>query len=446
MGKKVTFELPDDGTGVDIEARQAEELAQLNEDEGGELFRVTDELRGTVGARLMIVRTYPTGPDSSGYVGELTPGEFSIERMRSLFGPGRYRVRVVGPKGFLPGGGPVHIAKSPNDNVSAQSGGIADLATLIKTLDDRQAQAQAQKSERFGKLTELAIPGLLTIIAAVLGKNTGPDIGTLITALRPQPGPGLADLTTALANMKALTGGTDSMAQLENFFKAAELFREMAGGKGAESNWIDVFRDVIKEAVPAVRPMLENMQVQLAERARAAAAESQLTLPAAPLRSVFPAPTVPLSTPAPVTSATSVPPVPVSPVSSSGEQDMLQVFMPLIKEQVNKLLKWAVEQKRADLYAEVFLDELPQLVAQYVSPEQALQWLQHPNWWQYVREKFPEAQSQFVWLDKFRTELIAVIEDQIDETKRDASVGDHPSEVHPAPPQQITDPEYNGNE
>jgi hypothetical protein len=390
-----------------------EELVELNQTEGGELFRVTDELRATQGVRLMFVRTYPAGPDSAGYVGEMGPGEFTTERVRELYGPGKYKVTIMGPRGILPGGGSITIAKGVDKPKGL--GDITNIAELIRAMEDRQAQQATARSARFEKLTELAIPGLLSILAAVLGRKDSMDLGALLAALKPQPGPSLADLTTTLANIQNLQGKpTTELAGLENMFKAMGLMRDFAdgggggdGGKG--SNWLDVLRDVVKEVVPAARPMLE----QAAAAAAARAGAPQLPAPA-PMQLPPPAPAPPAPPPAaPAPAVTPAPPPP--PTASPEAADMWTMAKPLIRTQVDKLVQWATEKKRPDLYAEVFITELPQVVASYITPAQALAWLQHPEWWTVVKAHYPELEPHYVWLDQFRGELVLLVEEQVAE-------------------------------
>lgn len=404
----------------DDEEPTPEELVELNITEGGDLFRVTDELKATQGVRLMFVRTYPAGPDSAGYVGEMTPGEFTTDRVRELYGPGKYKVTIMGPKGILPGGGSIAIAKGverPKDTT-----GIGSLAELMRTLEDRQAAQRAQDATRRDELLKLAIPGMFTLLASLVGGRQSTDIPALVAALKPAPGPSITDLTTALANIQQLHGGEKSqLSGIDGLLKMAELLEKYRGeGGGAGSTWVDVLRDVVKEAVPAVRPMLEQ-----AAAAAAARAQPQLPAPA-----VAPAP-VPIRVPMPAPAAASpplppkptpAPPAPAAEPTLTEGADMWEMAKPIIRDQVNKLIGWAAAKGRVDLYAELFITELPQIVAKYVTPTQALAWLQHPDWWQVVKAHYPELEPHYAWLDQFRSELILLVEEQIPEgTDADAA-------------------------
>lgn len=435
MAKKsetISVKLPPGSQVVEDENADeaAEELARLNEDEGGELFRVSDELRAVQGARFIITRTYPPGPDSAGYVGEMSPGEFSIERLRQLYGPGKYKIRCLGPKGLIPGGGSVTITKGvepPKD-----SGGVGSISELLRVIEERSAREKADSAARRDKLLELTIPGALTVLAAVLGKNTGPDMTSLIAALKPAPPPSLNELAQTLASIKALQGEQKSeLSGLEGLLKAMELMKDFGGGGDSkQSNWLDVLRDVVKEVVPAARPMIENLQAQAIARAQAAnpaalPAPSAVPMPPAPPRALPPQIPPPAPGAAPTSEPTSAP---------GSDADMWAMAKPMIDAQVQKLIRWATEEtssQRPDLYAEVFLTELPQIVATYVKPTQALAYLQHPDWWQVVRTQYPELTPHYAWLDRFRAELVLLIEEQVAE--REEHDSDHGGTPHDPP-------------
>lgn len=428
----VTLENGEDET----EQERAERLAQedfdeTNDVEGGELFRITDEIRNTTGAKLMIVRTYPNTPDMAGHVGDLTPSEFSIERMRELFGPGRYRVRVVGPKGFLKGGGPVHIAKqnpAASGPQSSGASGVGEVAALLKALNEKDELRRKEESERRGRIMELTIPaaitGLTTMVAAIFSGNRGPDLTGLITALKPAPGPTITDLTTAVANIKTLTGGDkNETSQLETFLKIMELVKDHAGGDGkGETNWLDLARDALKEGLPAAKSFLETMQAN--QRAQ------PLPLPMQVTPRVVGAPGLQASpTNAGTPSVSTVTPAPTPTATPDGETDMMAFAMPIIREQLAKLLAWATENKNVELYSEVLLDQLPPIVHSYVKPQQALDALKRPDWFQFVTGIEPRLIPHQKWCDEMRLELIDIIEEQLREEGTNA----------PTPP-QVTDP------
>lgn len=410
-----------DGSEPTKAEQEREDLQEADDTEGGDLFAALDEMRGTAGVMFIVVRTFPSTPDVAGYVGSLTPAEFSLERMAELYGPGKYRVRVKGPKGWLPGGGTVAIAKGIDPPATGASGS-GDFATFLRTVQERDAAAATRRD----RWIELAIPGAITLLAAVLGKNNGPDLSTLITALKPAPGPSITDLVTSLSSLKSLTEtAKPEGTQLESFLNILEKVKDLSGEGKGESTWIDLARDMMKEGLPMVQPLLENFRVNQQQ----AAQRPPLLMPPGMTATLAPMPlTTPVSTASPTLdeSASS---------TDSGGNDMLAFFMPMIRAQLAKLITWAALNKRVDLYAEVFLDELPSIVHSHVKPEQALEALQREDWWEQIvmlEPRLHELVATRKWFDDLRIELIDIITEQLKEDSKD-------------PPAQIID-SLNGEE
>lgn len=416
------------------QTRQEEELEQANEDTDGELLRSLQEMAGTAGVTFLFTRTYPNTPDSLGFVGEMTPAEFTLDRVREVYGPGHYRVRVKGPKGFLPGGGTIKVAKGPGGPGSgaAPSSGFADVAALMRAMQEKDDARRKEESERRGRLMEIVIPasitGLTTMVAALMGRNTGPDITQLITALKPAPpapGPSLTDLTTALTNMRSLTNEkSGGESQFETIFKILELAKEHAGGgEKGESNWIDLARDVIKEGLPAVRPILENLQAQQQARQIQNVVPQMAVVPASarPVAGVV---------------QTTVSPVPITTKSGStvstenSGEDMNILAAGIIRDQLNKIVSWAQANRDPVLYAEVLLAELPEIVHKFVTPVQALEGLRNSEWFKFVTTQEPRLTPFGQWCDIMRRELIEIIEEQIkNDVKEPPSVDSSHEEI-----------------
>ncbi len=417
--KTVVIDMPDDETTEHEE--EVAELEQLNKEEGGDLFRVTDEIRSMSGVYVRLNRTYPTTQGQTGYCGEIPVSDYSAEIVKSRYGPGIYRARIFGPGGkYLPGGGRVEIADMP----ASASHNATDLASLIALMDKRDSE----RREKSSRLLELAIPGSLTVIAALLGKNSGPDIGTLIAALKPSPGPSLTDLTSALANMKTLTEGSGARDPLDSILKVMEAVKNLSGSgenkEGGETNWLDVVRDLVKEAVPAVKPLLENIAARQQQQQQQQQQQPQQPLQivsvpmAAPILPRVPEQTAPVQSDVPVQTAPvqSDAPVQIAPVQSE-ETDMFMIFKPIINENLSRVAGWAKDDRNPQAYAEIFLDELPQMVANYLSPPDALNYLNHEKWFEVVCEWKPELSTYRDWCDEFRHALIEIVTEQIEDAK-----------------------------
>jgi hypothetical protein len=414
----------------DAEAREQAELEDLNAEEDGDLFRVTDELRALgAGVQLLITRTYPNTPDMAGYVGEMSLGEYDAEEFYNRFGPGRYKVRLRGPKGLVKGGGSVHIAKRATPPSGGAASGVADVASLLKVLNEREESRRKEDGEKKWKLLELTLPGAITLLAAVIGRPApqGPDLASLITVLKPAPGPTMAELTASLSNLKSLAMPADTDSKLDTLLKVMEFAKTMSGdgeGKG-ESNWIDLIRDFVKEGPAIVGPLLEQMKARQTQQFQQAGIPMQV-IPQGPSgapnsRSRPSNPATPSESVVTLEPSITAPP--------SGENDMLAFFMPMIKTQLETLLKWAVASKRVELYAEVLLEELPDAVHRYIKPEKALEYLNHPHWFDVVCNVEPRLRDHQEWLTAMHDELIDILTEQIAEAQDNKSA-----------PSQITDP------
>ena len=179
---------------------EVERMADLNESEGGELFRAIEEARSTQGAEVILTRTMPA--DKAGFCDKIPVAEFDLNLLKTKYGPGTYRVRFNGPTGFLPGGSTVKVA--PVAEKPASSAGATDLQTLLEIMNAKDAERRARTDDWI----KLAIPVVGTIATALITRQSAPgtDIAALVAALKPAPGPSLADLSQVMVNMKTEIG------------------------------------------------------------------------------------------------------------------------------------------------------------------------------------------------------------------------------------------------
>lgn len=405
--------------------RSAQEMSDLNEEEGGELYRAIDEARSTQGAEVILTRTMPA--DKAGFCDKIPVGEFELSQVKAKYGPGTYRVRFNGPKGFLPGGGTIKIAPAPE---SAAKNGGSDIATFLEIMEQRDRQ----KTEKMSRLTELGIPALTTIVAALISRNTSPDMTGLIAALK---GPSVTELIGAMQTLNGASNNKfDPIDQLIRVADVVQKFNPSSNSESKEggSNWVDVLRDLVKEVVPAGREILGN----LSERQRIQAQQPPLQIQPLPLRpAIAPNPsaiqqpntptqeTTSISGDGFVVSATEKSGInPFSERAIPGDNDMIELFLPMIRQQLVKVTQWAINDFNPAAYAEVFMNELPQIVANYVNPAQALEYLNRADWFEKVTEFHAMLKPYREWCDEFREELIALVTEQLDEAQ-----GEQPKEV-----------------
>ncbi len=236
----------------DTEA-DAQRMADLNEGEGGELFRAIEEARSTQGAEVILTRTMPA--DKAGFCDKIPVAEFDLTLLKSKYGPGTYRVRFNGPQGFLPGGSTIKIAATPEKPASPMNG----FETFLEIQERRDAESRARRDDWL----KLALPIVGGIVTTLISRPQGNDVAALVTALKPAPGPTMGDLTTAMVNLQNLSGANKPQESqidtiLRIFESAKDLIGDKDGGGSKEgSNWIDVIRDAIKYVPEALKPALE---------------------------------------------------------------------------------------------------------------------------------------------------------------------------------------------
>jgi hypothetical protein len=382
--------------------REAQELAELNEDEDGELFRVVDELRAGGGTSVLIVKVTPR--EEQGYCGEHPIGEFSLDMLRNSYGTGSYRIRVRGPdKKFRPGGGIVNVSGVAIKKPLPGTGG--EFQTALEFMRQQQIERDAKQS----KLLELAIPALGTVIAAFLNRPQGNDVAALVTALKPAPGPTLGEISQMMINFKAMSTPEKQESSVDSFIKIFEAAKDLAGdGGGGKTGWLDLAKEAMGALPQVAGPFLQG----IATRRGMVASGAAPIVTSAPLPNQ---PHVPALVPAPSPLVASVAQPIVAPASvpSSGNNEMM-FFKPMIQAKLKVVSQWITDQKDPELYAEIFLREhVPSSIQDFLPPEKALEYLRHEKWFDVVCEWEPTLVGHRDWCDKFRLELIGFITDSI---------------------------------
>lgn len=385
-------------TDAEIQA-QAEELAKLNQASGGDLFNVTDELRaaGISGVVCLVTRNTPI--ERKGYCGTLSISEFNLEKMRVSFGAGRYMVQIKGPKGFLPGGGPVEIAEMPEQ---PKHGG-GDFQSFLES----QARRDAERSSKLWELAMISVPAL---IAGFFNRPQGNDVAALVTALKPAPGPTLGDLSTAMVNMRTLTAPEKQDSKIDEILKVFEAAQNLMGEKGESnsnggSSWIDIIRDLIKIAPDAIKPMLEARMAAM--QAAATARPSVQAAPATSHAAIAAKPTATNAATPPTMNATEKL---SAAAATNGENDMRALWEPIAKQHLAKVFAWAEKDRSPDVYAEVFVDELPNLSA-YLTIDQVLEHLQNPAWFAKVCELEPRLINHKDYCTEMHDGIVEIVKD-----------------------------------
>ena len=407
----------DDETGislVDMDAdtrREAQEMADLDRAEGGALFKAIEEARSVQGAEVILRRTMPA--DSAGFCDKIPVGEFDLAMLKSKYGPGTYVIRFAGIGGkFLPGGGTIKIAPIPQ---TAKSAGWDNFGAFLEAQENRDADRRREESERRNKIWELAMVSIPTVLAGFFNRQAPQsDVPALIAALKPVPGPSLTDLVTALSSMKTLQGETSD--PIDRVFKIMEAVKGMSGESAGETNWTDVVKELVREGLPMAKGALENMAASQQAAQRQIQHQPPLQISPLPQATVIVAP-VELRHSGVTPQSTGESIVPIAP--NGGETDMLTLFMPTIRQHLEKVTKWASDNKNPETYAEVFFDDLPSFVWQYITPADAIKGMQREDWFQKVVEFYPALETHREWCDEFRIELISIITDNLESAKEE---------------------------
>lgn len=398
-----------DNTDKSGEDTDALDFAALNEASGGDLFNTVDELRagGAAGVVCIVTRHLPV--EKKGFCCNISVAEFSLEKMRSMVGPGKYMVQIKGPKGFLPGGGIVDIAEMAQSTPT----GANSFESFFERMDRREEERRKEASDRSSKIWELAMVSVPTLLAGFFNRpQPQSDMPALIAALKPAPGPTITDLTAALANMQSLTAPKNSESTVDTVLKVFEAAQGLVGDKsdgggGKEgSSWVDVIRDLIKAAPDAIKPMLE---------ARMAAMQAaQPTATAAPIPPRSPpsiAPSVSTGGAASNLATTEVSESALSAGSTASNGDMLTLFMPIVKSNLAKVAVWAEKNRDPQVYAEVLVDELPDGFGDYIPISDVLNYLRNSEWFPIIVSVEPALAPYQEWCNECRLAVIEIMKE-----------------------------------
>lgn len=371
-----------------------------NDIEGGALIDISEEIRSTSGVVVQVVRQEPR--EYQGHVADMTVGEFSAQKVADLYGPGVYRVRFIGPnKRFLPGGGQLKIAPKRVPGGEQPASGGNDVHSILQLFarrdsEDRERRAREEEAGRVRrddwiKIGLSSLGGIATLVSAFkTGGGTNSDLMTaVLAALKPTPQMTPADMVGMLSQLKELSGGSDKADPIDQLSKLLTVARDLGGDSdgGGKSTWIDLVRDGLK----AAPDLLAGMQ--------RAGPQTVQVMPGAPIPTLQPQAQIPQGEPA-------------QPAPQEG-QDMWVLIQPILHDIANKIEVWAKAGKNAQLRAEVLLDDLPQWLADRLKPEQALEFLNHPQWWEHLTAFHPPLAQYRAWIDDMRAELIELVKEQI---------------------------------
>lgn len=392
--KRVTRRTVIEETGDDTGNLDGGELEIPAGQAGGELVD-PDELDGIAKLRALaggeslakfeVRRVLPSA--FAGYVGTLGDEELTLERLAEEFGPGTYTVRVRLPTGKYAGSDRVQIAELPKHKqpppqpvVSQQPAADNGVPAMIAAMQ-RSTDAQVNM-----------LSGLVkSLIERPLPQPPAP----------PPPPDTISILTLA---SKLFGDRKESGSAFDQFLKGVEFGKELGGGGETDLG------DVLLKGIDGLKDL--------------SAATSPQARPAA--RRLPPPGTVPaIEGPARAPAA-----APTQAQPAGGKMNTLQLIQWLGK-QVQHLLVQASRGKSPELYAEVFLDNLPP----GLEDATILEHLKAPD----AMEKLAKLDRRVLqfrpWFEAWGAEVVSMIEagpDDEDEDAEDdapdAGPGDMPAE------------------
>jgi hypothetical protein len=367
--------------------------------------------------------------DSEGYVEKLKTEHLDEQRFKTRYGPGEFRVMGRTSDGHYVKGSHKVIKIS---DIGAEAPAAArstdnDAVTLmreLRTADDARQRARDESLKTYA--TILAAP-LATLGAALIARRPAVDIAALVTALKPaQSAPTLADMTTALVNLKAVQGDGGGNNNIDMVLKVLERLPDLPQGTQGEGGWLGFLRDLIKEAAPHARELFAQraapQQGQLPPGATAGPAFGPGVTPGAVLPR--PAPTNGASPPTPTASAASPPSSSDSGTNPNEASDMWRIAEPWLRRRAEDLHEWAAANLEVPLCAEMLLASVPKLFRAALSAAELHAFLQRPDWWGVLTAFHPPLHPYQAWIDDLRVEVSGLLVDEINGVAPDTGADD----------------------
>lgn len=385
---------------LDPDANRSAELetevrtAVINEDDAEEMFRVSEEILAGEGIRLQITRWLPQ--DQRGFAGEMLPSEFTLAAVQERFGPGTYRVRPLGPTGYVKGGGRVIIAPTPpKPAVSVEQ-------LIQKALSEH---GKGRSIDWVPLLTVLG-PVVGQIMVALLSRNSQQvDVAALISAMKPAP---QKDPIEILAALKSLNEPPkESPDTLERAFALVERLKDMGGGASGEgqTGWLDVVKEVARAAGPGLGSVLQNLGQQRSIASSSVPAPQLLAPAGAP--AALPAP--------PVQSLDAGASVPQT------EEEAMNLAMlrilPWFRNQLEVLYQKAQSNKSPEVWADALVDDFPE----GTDPAPFVALLARQDWFELLSQFDARISPHREWFTECRDAIISILQDMQREAQREAA-------------------------
>lgn len=379
----------------DTGAREAdaEEVEALDAMEDGQLSRAVDEIRQVEGAKAEVYRMAPG--ERQGHCRTYPVSMFSLERVASDYGPGKYRVRFKGPGDkYVKGGGTFDIAESlqnPNTPGGVAPNAIQDFIALMKERDARELADREKKTGQWIEwakiIAPLALPKILDMIGGGAAKGTSlPD---MIRAVKD-----LKEIQAPQQDLKSQFGEVVSILQ-----GAKELVGDDGGKQATGSTWVDLIRDLAGS--PAAGALVQALSGTMPRPAALPLPSPSVVAPRLPNA---------IAPPPPAASAACVPNTApeFSPLFPAQPDVNLLAQLQWLRGTLSQLLVQAGKGSNPRLYAEVLLDNLPA----EITTAQLFERLDRDDWLIQLAQLDSQVHQHAQWLGRFREQVLRAIRRQ----------------------------------
>jgi hypothetical protein len=351
----------------------AEEVAAIDEMEDGQLFRAMDEVRHVEGAKAEVYRVAPA--EKVGHCRSYPVAVFSLEKVATDYGAGKYRVKFKGPGDkYIKGGGTFDIAEGLNATAPGPGGGaVEQVLLLFKAERERDEADRLKKESKWLQWATLLAPLVAPKILDMIGGNKG---------LGPR------DLIGMMKDMKEMQApAADLNTQFQTVLSVLQGAKELVGDDGGKSSTgatlVDLLRDFIQS--PAAGALVSAIPGMGSPRP-----PSPLSFPSAGQPALQPATAGPA---APVASSGSAPST-----APASNPDMLQQLQ-WLRGTLTQLLAQAQKPNSSPrLYGEVVLDNLPP----FIDPQALLERLKRDDWLQQLSQVDARVGQHAEWFQRFR--------------------------------------------
>lgn len=373
---------------------------------------------GGDGIRWSISRVGHSNPDLNGHMVTWATSQLDADQIRDTLGAGKYYVKGRRSNGEYGGHKVITIASdAPRREgastvlpaVNALASGTPTMTEFLSAQERRDRERQERDDRRSEKREQLilaSLPAVATVLAAMFNRPQI-DLGGLAAALKPAPAP---DPLVMIAALKQLAPEQPKgPAPMETAIQLFELLADKAGDSG-KTQMLDVVKEGVKILGPTVGSAIEGAIASARLNAQHAAAQ-----PVPGMSVAVNGETPPIPSPA----------LPSSPASaaSSGESSMLDLLphRAWLREQLGRCVVAAEKERNPQLYAEVFLEELPP----GLKPERMLELLAAVDWYQTLCQFDSRIAQQGSWWAAMREQLVQYLQESLQpvaERKRAASV------------------------